>query len=244
MNLIGQIAEGSVSKEWLEQAWIAVCDIQPLTKPEREELFLDLKAAKVTNGGWDVQTAMVAMAYEKHLQERSWWHWGEYEYWRALYFSGFRPTGFTPKPDPYALTPEDDIYKYATLQQMKSVLASAGLEPPKKAITKGVAEMIRNDTQLFMGAKRHICLKVKWREFQTFLYTIEHRASSRMLLSMANKENPLQLVNYEPRLESAFMDAALKYNPKQVAPYWPQAPHHWISTWERFTCQGGIGFNP
>ena len=231
-----------VRKEWLEQAWLAICDLQPLTDREKQALFLDLRAAEETNGGWEVQTAMVAMAYEKHLQERSWWHWGEYEYWRNLYYSsGLRPTGFTPKPDPYALQPEDDIYQYTTLQQMKSVLASVGLEPPRKAITKGVAEMIRGDTKLFMEAKRHICLKAKWREFELFMFTIGRRESSQMLLAMSDREHPLQLVNYEPRLESAFMDAALKYCPKRLAPYWPQAPHHWISTWERYGDLEGVG---
>ena len=233
------------SIEWRSQAWIAVCDIYPLTDREKQALFLDLQTAKETNGGWEIQNELIARTYEKHLQERSWWHWGEYEYWRGLYFSGLRPTGFNPEPDPYALKPEDDIYEHVKLPTLKKILLAAGIELPKKNITKGVAEIVREDQKLFLEVKRHVCLKVKWQEFRDMLHLVDRRASSLTLAKSAKVHNlPVQLAGYEPRLEKPYLDAALKRNPQLVAPFWPGAPHWCTCPWDRLYANEESGVEP
>lgn len=228
-----QIPQNQARKEWLAQAWITLCDVQPLTDVERHSLFLDLRKANETNGGWDVQTALIAQAFERNLQNRTWWHWGEYEYWRQLYFSGLRPTGFTPKPDPYALTQENNIYDFISLPVAKKILATAGKDAPKKDVTKGVAEMFRSDKRLFLEAKRIICIKIKEQEFRTMVQTIDLRANSLSRAQESSEQRrPLLLQGYDPVLEKAFLDAALKRNPNQVPPFWPNAPNYWMVPWE------------
>ena len=225
-----QIPTRSASREWLRQAWTSVCDLQPLNDDERRALFDDLRIAKETNGDWNIQRQLVNAAYERHLKERPWWHWGEYEYWRRLYFSGLQPTGFHPDRDPYAMTQAEDIYEYASLPMLKKALSNAGIASPKKDVTRSVAEMVRNDGRLFLEAKRIVCLAIKDREFTVFLRTLDSRATSLETAKRAeSRKVPLQLCRYEPRLEKGFLDAALKRNPRQVPPFWPGAPNYWES---------------
>lgn len=222
--------DGKVSEEWEQQAIEAINDLEPLTSEERKALFLDLYDYEKSKASYDVREALLDNIYEKHLQERTWWHWGEYEYWRNLYFSGIHPSGFSPKLDPYAIQREDDIYKWATLPALKKMLAAINIEPPKKNVTKGVAKMIKEDEKLFLFIKRELCIKIKSREFNLFVCMISARESSLLVAKdVATYGLKAELYGYEPRLEDQFRALALKRKPKLVPPYWPGA-HHWIAS--------------
>ena len=224
-----------VRREWDEQAKIAVDDIEPLTKDERKALLKDLRLCAGTFGGDEIQERMIENTYAKHLRERPWWHWGEYEYWRGLCASGMKPTGLKMKPDPYAIRQEDDVYTHATLPKLKKILAQAGVEPPKKNVTKGIAEMIRNDIRLFLHFKRCICLEEKQKEFRLFVITIDRRALNLRTFRDVSVEEPNKeviLACYEPKIEDEYWLAATKRAQKKniwlVPPYWPDAPHWWV----------------
>lgn len=222
-----------VRREWDEQAKIAVDDIEPLTTDERKALLKDLRLCAGTFGGDEIQDRMLEITYAKHLRERPWWHWGEFEYWRGLCASGMKPTGLKIGLDPYAIRPDDDVYTYATLPKLKKILAQAGIEPPKKNVTKGVAEMIRNDTRLFLHFKRCICLEEKQKEFRLFVVTIDRRALNvRTLIDTGAEGREVILACYEPKLEDEYRLAATKRaasrNVSLMPPYWPAAPHWWV----------------
>lgn len=224
MSAIGPKA----SREWIEQAVLAVSDIYPLDDKEKKSLLVDLKKRKESNGSWELKEKIIKRTYKKHLMERVWWHWGEYEYWRQLYFSGVEPTGFKPKRDPYALQIDDDIYTFFSLPALKKVLEPIGVDIPKKNVKKGVAQIVRNDEKVFLHVKRQICLKIKEQEFFHFVYMIDQRAASVESANYARSEGfEVRLMGYDEDEESTFVELARKRNPHVVPPFWPGAPTWW-----------------
>ncbi len=122
---------------------------------------------------------------------------------------------------------EDDIYDFLTLPQAKKLLATAGLQPPKKDVTKGIAAMVREDTRLFLHFKRGICLTIKEQEFRQIPMHIRKKAESMETASASQNEGfPIMLAHVRPG-EDRFIAMALRRNPAAIPPYWPGALACW-----------------